>query len=88
MSPAFYKGKLQGLVEIAKRSVKETIDNFSKLCENGPVEIDMIKEISDSITSMILKCTFGEDLPAEQIDFYENGVLVKKSLSFVLRTCF
>jgi len=25
MSPAFYKGKLQGLIEIAKRSVKDTI---------------------------------------------------------------
>ena len=88
MSPAFYKGKLQGLIEIAKRSVKDTINNFSKLCEKGTVEIDMIKEISDSITSMIMKCTFGEDLPTDDIDFYNNGVPVKKSLSYVLRTCF
>jgi len=88
MSPAFYKGKLQGLVEIAKQSVKETIYDFSRLCENGPVEIDMIKEISDSVTSMILKCIFGPDLCSEPIDIYQNGVPVKKSISFVLRTCF
>jgi hypothetical protein len=65
MSPAFYKGKLQGLVEIAKRSVRETIRHFERLCADGPVEIDMIKEISESVTSMILKCIFGEDLSTE-----------------------
>jgi hypothetical protein len=88
MSPAFYKGKLQGFVEIAKRSVRETINHFEGLCAKGPVEIEMIKEISDSLTSMILKCIFGEDLSAEQIDFYENGILLKKNVSFMLRTCF
>lgn len=64
MSPAFYKGKLQGLVEIAKRSVRETIRHFESLCANGPVEIDMIHEISESVTQMMLKCIFGEDLSA------------------------
>ena len=37
---------------------------------------------------MILKCIFGTDLSSEPIEFYQNNVPVKKSVSFVLRTCF
>jgi len=37
---------------------------------------------------MILKCIFGKDLSSEPIEFYQNGIPVKKSVSFVLRTCF
>jgi hypothetical protein len=62
MTPAFYKGKLQGLVEISKQSVENTIKHFEDLCKDGPAKIDMIKEISDMMTSLILNCVLSEDL--------------------------
>jgi hypothetical protein len=88
MSPAFYKGKLQGLVEISKNSVKDTIWHFETLCKNGPVQIDMIKEVSDMMTSLILKCILGMDLSLKKIDYLSGGRIVKKDVSFMLRNCF
>ena len=54
LSPAFYKGKLQGLIEISKKSVSETVKHLENQCVNGPVEIDMISEISKMMTSLLL----------------------------------
>lgn len=36
MSPAFYKGKLESLVEIAKFAVQNTVDRFKKIAAQGP----------------------------------------------------
>lgn len=33
LSPAFYKGKLQGLIEISKDSVRETVMHLENLCK-------------------------------------------------------
>lgn len=88
MTPAFYKGKLQGLVEISKQSVKNTCKHFEDLCKDGPAKIDMIKEISDMMTSLILNCVLSEDLSLTKLDYYENGRVTKKDVSFLLRTCF
>ena len=62
MSPAFYKGKLQGLFKIAKTAVKAYILHLDSVCEKGPRTVDIIQEISDMSTSLLLRCVLGEDL--------------------------
>jgi len=42
MSPAFYKGKLQGLFEIAKDAVRAYIKHLDSICKDGKAEIDII----------------------------------------------
>ena len=40
------------------------------------------------MTSLLLCCVLGEDVSSTLLDYYEKGQLVKKDLSFMLRTCF
>lgn len=65
LSPAFYKGKLENLVEIAKGSVRSSITQLKgvvKKAENGQAEIDLIPELSDILVRIMLMCAFGEDV--------------------------
>lgn len=41
------------------------MNHFEDICKDGDGEIDMIEEISVCVTSMIIKCIFGEDLGSE-----------------------
>ena len=47
MSPAFYKGKLQVLVNIAKGVVSTYCDRFEALTAKAPATVNMISEISN-----------------------------------------
>lgn len=65
------------------------MNHFENICKDGPAEIDMIEEISVCVTSMIMKCIFGEDMSSDEpVDFFVNGLNRPKNVSFVLRTCF
>lgn len=76
LSPAFYKGKLENLVEIAKQAVKVTHANFDAVAAKGPrSEIDIMSEINNMTTRILIVCAFGIDISDELVDFYENGRL-------------
>lgn len=66
ISPAFYKGKLERLTEIAKTAVQTTVDRFwdeIKAANDGQGALVDIMEHSNSLTSRILLlCAFGEDI--------------------------
>ena len=66
LSPAFYKGKLVHMVEIARESVKFTIDHLkSKMKDNsltGKAKISLINEMSDMSVRILVMCAFGEDI--------------------------
>ena len=40
------------------------------------------------MTSLLLCCVLGRDESSTLLDYYENGKLIQKDLSFMLRTCF
>jgi hypothetical protein len=40
------------------------------------------------MTRIMLNCTVGKDLTDKQVDYWENGILKKKDVSFALRTAF
>lgn len=42
MSPAFYKGKLQGLFEIAKNTVRTYVKHLDAVCKDGFATVDII----------------------------------------------
>ena len=65
MSPAFYKGKLVSLVEIARESVRHSVDRLKNLVRDSKTprtEINLITEISDIFVRILLMCALGEDV--------------------------
>lgn len=74
MTPAFYKGKLQALVQIAKDSVLRTCDRFDTLCKDkGKADVDMIDEIQNLMTNVMLSCTIGANATNRKVEQYVNG---------------
>jgi cytochrome P450 len=88
ISPAFYKGKLVKLVELAKDMVVETNERWQKLAVNGRTRINFMEEVSNMHVKILLKCALGEDVSEKLIDFESNGKVEKKTISYSLRTTF
>ena len=91
LSPAFYKGKLVKMVEIARKSVQLSLDVLDSLLKESTEprrQIDFIDQTSNMNVRIMLMCAFGEDMSQQQIDYWHNGRLEKRSLSFSLRETF
>jgi len=91
LSPAFYKGKLVQLVEIARESVRYSREHLKakiKKSDGEPVRINLITEFSDVFVRILLMCALGEDVSKQEVDYWENGKCTKRSVSFVLRETF
>lgn len=88
ISPAFYKGKLVKLFEMAKSVVLKTNQRWRNLSAGGRTRISFMDEVSRMHVSILLKCAFGTDLSEEMIDFEHESKVEKKTLSYALRTTF
>mmetsp|Transcript_12867 Transcript_12867/g.16522 ORF Transcript_12867/g.16522 Transcript_12867/m.16522 type:complete len:299 (-) Transcript_12867:739-1635(-) len=90
ISPAFYKGKLESLVEIAKTAMKTTLDRFHKISDqNGPkAEVDIMEEIGLMTARILLVCALGVDCAEELVDYWVGGRCTKKTLAYSLRETF
>ena len=89
MSPAFYKGKLDDLCETAKSAVKTTLTRFNAIAAKGPrQEIDIMEEIGLMTARILLVCALGTDCAEDPVDFWENGVVGQKTVSYSLRVTF
>lgn len=87
MSPAFYKGKLETLTEIAKSAVRTTVERFESLSsKNG--EVDIMQEVNTMTTRILLVCAFGVDIADQKVDFWINGRLEKRTVGFSLLATF
>jgi len=73
ISPAFYKGKLVKLFELAKSVVYKTNERWKNLSAGGRTRISFMDEVSSMHVKILLKCAFGEDLSEELIDFEHEG---------------
>ena len=88
IAPAFYKGKLVNLVELAKSCVHETHQRWKKLCANGKTRIDFMEEVSMMHVKILMSCAFGTDISDRLIDYETEGKVEKKNVAFVIRTVF
>ena len=72
MSPAFYKGKLESMVEIGKQAVVTTVKRFEQIAEKGnpKAEIDIMEEIGMMTARILLVCALGVDCAEEPVDFW------------------
>ena len=78
ISPAFYKGKLENLVEIAKQAVSTTLTRFKDIAATGTrAEVNIMAEIGLMTARILLVCALGVDCAEAQVDFWENGVRSK-----------
>ena len=86
MSPAFYKGKLIQMIEIAKLSMRTTLSKLRTLAKAGPkTTIDLIAEISMMQVRILLQCALGEDISDQEVDYWVSGKLEKRCISYALR---
>ena len=90
ISPAFYKGKLSNLVDIAKGAVAKTLANFKeKVARQGPrTKIDIMEEIGMMTARIMLMCALGVDCAEHPVEFWENSRQGTKSLAYSLRFTF
>ena len=91
ISPAFYRGKLEQLIEIAKQAMRTTLERFQTIRREGEgprAEIDIQEEIGMMVSRILLVCALGIDCADELVDFWEGGRLTKKLLAYSLRATF
>ena len=68
LSPAFYKGKLENLTEIAKTAITVTVDGHKKLISESKgewAEVNVMKEVNTMTSRILLVCAFGVDIADE-----------------------
>ena len=63
ISPAFYKGKLENLVEVGKSAVATTLQRFKKISDQGgpKATIDIMEEVGMMQSRILLVCALGVD---------------------------
>ena len=86
--PAFYKGKLESMVEVAKQAARTTLNRFKNIyaTANKPlVQVDIMEEIGLMTSRILLLCALGVDIAEHPVDFWENGVRVSKPVVFSMR---
>ena len=50
--------------------------------------MDLIAEISKMFMSILLTCAFGSNVSDLELDYYKDGVKLRKDLGFMLRDVF
>ena len=79
------------MVEIARKSVRRTVDHWRKLIkESGEsrTKIHLIDKISDMSVRTLLMTATGEDISEDPVDFWSNGKLEKRTIAYSLRETF
>lgn len=88
IAPAFYKGKLVGLVELAKSIVTETLTRWKSMTKDGRAKIEFMDEIAMTHVKIMLKTAFGQDISDRTIEYEENGKIVKTTIANALMATF
>lgn len=89
ISPAFYKGKLALMCNIAKEAMQITITRWHKIIDGKPrTQFNFIEEMQTATARIILMCALGEDLSETLVDYHCNGKVEKRHISFVMRQTF
>jgi hypothetical protein len=87
LSPAFSKQKESSLLELAKGSMKETLQRWIDKTNGGggSCKIELINEINILYANLLLKCAFGDDCSNIECDYWHNGIIERVSVSYSLR---
>ena len=91
LTPAFYKGQLEKLTEIAKQAISKTVERHRQILAksgNKSAVVDVIKEVNDMMARILLICAFGVDFADKEVDFWVDGKLEKRTVGLSLVTTF
>jgi cytochrome P450 len=89
VSPAFYKGKLIQMVNIAKESVQVTVERWRKIIGGKPrTRFDFMEEMQLLAARILLTCALGEDVSEDKVNYHHDGKVEQREVSFVLRQTF
>jgi cytochrome P450 len=86
---SFYKDKLLKMVDIINKCVADKISYFSDRYLEGNKEFNLITELDELHTKIILSAAFGqEDISEPQVPFIEDSVTQMRPLGRALRDVF
>ena len=90
LTPAFYKGKLALMMQIAKEAMRLTVSQLHEHIEKhgDDSEIDVMEAFSNMMARIMLMCALGEDITDEAIDHWHEGKLHRRSVAYSLRDTF
>ena len=88
LAPAFYKKKLEEMIEQAKGCLVQTLDRWNNYVKAGPAPIDLINEISLAYTRILLACAVGDNLDGVEVDYWEKGTLSRRDVPSAVRLTF
>ena len=88
ISPSLYKGKLEGLTELTKETVKQSVKRFRSLIKDGEGCFDLIQEVNTTLVRVLLVCALGEDVSEEKIDYWRGCRKTQVSVAYSLRETF
>ena len=88
-TPAFYKGKLIKMVDIAKESVRTTHKRWKRINDEQPDKpFAIMDEISMMSSRILLNCALGEDISERLIPYHHKGKVEQKMISWVMLQTF
>ena len=78
------------MIEIAKEAMAKTHARLDSLTQgkSESVPINLVTEFNKMTSRVLLMCAIGEDVTDLEIDYWQDGQTIKKSLSDALRQTF
>ena len=88
LSSAFYKEKLIKMIDIVATHAFEIVQNWKKEYAGTDKDFQLFKEPNQMIMNSILASVFGKSNVTRELDYYENGVLIKINICEAVRVIF
>ena len=85
LAPAFYKKKLEEMIEQAKGCMNGTLERWNGFCAAGPAPVDLVNEISLAYTRILLACAVGNNMDGVEVDFWEKGKNTRRDVPYAIR---
>ena len=88
-APAFYKGKLIKLFDIAKECVRTTVKRWRTIEGGKPrTRFDFMEEMQMMSGRILLSCALGEDITEKLIPYRRGGKVEMRQINWVLLQTF
>lgn len=88
-APAFYKGKLVQMFDIAKQSMRVTINRWKRIAAGKQrTQFDFQEEMQIMSGRILLTCALGEDISELEIPYWRDGRMTMRQINFVLLQTF
>lgn len=74
LASAFFKAKLRNMTKVIFRTVYKQLQTWDRNGEDGPTQINLIKQFNEFQGQVLINCAFGEGIGDTKLPFeYPDG---------------